>query len=462
MKRTFRIGIFLWIFFVLSAFAPASAREGETFAGSKVFGGEDFRDVVRKAKALVFPAVVFVKPIRQDFSKGKMEKVQVFGSGVIISRDGVVVTNNHVVEKSMGPIKFMLSDGTVATGKVLGRDKDTDLAVIRLEVPGRKEFPFAELGMSGNLEGGDFCMAMGAPWGLNRSVSLGIISCPRRYLPGISQYSLWIQTDASISPGNSGGPLVDMEGKVIGITALGTIIGGDTGFVVPSETVKRVVEKILEDGEVRWTWTGLRLQALKDFTKEIFFDGDRGVIVASVDEGSPAGVAGMKSGDLLLSLDGQEFKALSEEDLPGINKALGELQPDKPVALEIQREGKEMSLSLTPRLKGKVEGEDFDCRRWNMTVKVINQFNDPSLYYFQKEGIYLFAVQPQGNAATAGLKTGDILVTVGEHQVLTLEDLKSSYQAAIQQEEKRVLVLVRRMGMLQRFVIEFSKDFDRY
>src|SRR6185437_4483512 len=152
-------------------------------------------------------------------------------------------------------------------------DKDADLAVIRVNRPADKKktpLPFAAMGDSTKLQEGDFVMAMGAPWGLSRSVSLGIISCTKRYLPNTSEYSIWLQTDASISPGNSGGPLVNTNGELVGINTRAMLQGGDMGFAVPSETIVPVVEQLRAGGRVNWSWTGLQLQPLKDFNRNMY------------------------------------------------------------------------------------------------------------------------------------------------------------------------------------------------
>jgi serine protease Do len=230
-------------------------------------------EVIQEAKDKVFPAVVFIKPIQQEFRGGKMEKVQVFGSGAIISPEGYVVTNNHVAEKAT-EIRCVLSDREEVTAKIVGLDPETDLAVIKLNLAERKSkepLPVAEFGDSTLLRVGELVMAMGAPHGFERSVSRGIVSSVERYLD-FAPYNLWIQTDAAINPGNSGGPLVDIHGRIIGINARGMRGADNLGFAIPSMVVKDVVARILADGKVQRAWTGLRFQALKDFRKSSYID----------------------------------------------------------------------------------------------------------------------------------------------------------------------------------------------
>ena len=169
----------------------------------------DFREIIKRATEEVFPAVVFIKCVREGHETGESEAFEVTGSGVAISPDGEIVTNWHVIDKAVS-IRCQLADGRGFHADLLGADKSTDVALLKLrtEEP-LSDLPFAQLGHAEELREGDFVMAMGAPWGLNRSVSIGIIACTRRFLPEDSEYSHWLQTDASISPGNSGGPLVN-------------------------------------------------------------------------------------------------------------------------------------------------------------------------------------------------------------------------------------------------------------
>jgi len=225
--------------------------------------------------------VVFIKCVREDMQGGKRQAQEVSGSGVLISADGELLSNWHVVDKAT-EVRCLLSDGQAFKAKVLGSDKDTDVALLKLERPAdAPPLPFARLGISTNLVEGDFVMAMGAPFGLSRSVSIGIISCTHRYLPGSSEYSSWLQTDASINPGNSGGPLVNTLGEVVGLNTRGMMGGGgDLGFTVPIEVARVVADQIREHGKMDWSWTGIQLQPLKDFNRNVYFPENEGVMVA--------------------------------------------------------------------------------------------------------------------------------------------------------------------------------------
>jgi serine protease Do len=440
----------------VSALAP-SARASEEVAA------RDFRKIVHDAKEKVFPAVVFVKCIRESNEEGKKEGYEVSGSGVLISPKGEFLTNWHVVDKAR-EVRCLLFDGSAYRAKVLGSDKDTDLALGVLEgVEEGKAIPHATLADSDALTEGDFVMAMGAPWGLSRSVSIGIVACTRRYLVGCSEYSLWIQTDASISPGNSGGPLVSTSGAVVGLNARGTSGGGDLGFAIPSNTIALIVEQIRRTGKAQWTWTGLRLQPLRDFERDTYFEGCNGVIVAGTDPDSPARRAGLQAQDRILRLDGKPLDAVTIEDMPAVQRALGTLPLDKPAALRVKRGTEEIDVTLVPREKGAVEGEECACPRWDFSVKAINQFDNPDLYFHRKVGVFVFGVKSPGNASNAGLARGDILLKVGTTEIKTLDDLRAARKAAVDRvaEQPKVVLSVLRNGLLRQVVLDFSRDYER-
>jgi len=423
--------------------------------------GMDFRAVVRKAKTKVFPAVVYVRCLRESHDSGKKITQEVSGSGVIISPTGEVMTNWHVVDKAV-EVRCLTFEGKAMDAKIIGKDKDTDLALLQMKLPkGAKPQIFARFGDSDRLVEGDFVMAMGAPWGLNRSVSIGIISCTTRYLDGNSEYSSWLQTDAAINPGNSGGPLVNTTGEIVGINTRGG--GTNLGFSVPAKTVQFIAAQLRKNGKVDWSWTGLQLQPLKDFNRNIYFEGKDGVIVAGTDPESPARRAGIKLKDRILKINGQAISAIWEEDLPAVRKLVGLLPRGKGAKLEIKRDGKLMTITITPREKGKVEGDELGCPRWDMSVKSINQFDNPNLYFHRKKGVYVFATKYPGNASTAGLRVKDIIIKIGKDEIATLDDLKKVHKTALDNIKKnhKVLVVVLRGGLMRQVLLDFSRDYER-
>jgi len=421
-------------------------------------------EIIQEAKDKVFPAVVFIKPIQQEFRGGKMEKIQVFGSGAIFSPEGYVVTNNHVADKAT-EIRCVLSDKEEISAKIVGLDPETDLAVIKLNLAERKSktpLPVAEFGDSNLLKVGELVMAMGAPHGFERSVSRGIVSSVERYLD-FAPYNLWIQTDAAINPGNSGGPLVDIHGRIIGINARGMRGADNLGFAIPSMVVKDVVERILKEGKVSRAWTGLRFQALKDFRKSSYIDAKQGVLIASVDEGSPAEKAKLHAGDIAVAVNGEPVRGMYETDLPAVERRFAALPVDAPAKLDVQRGGESLTVSLSPATKGKQEGEDFECKKWDMTVKEITKFSDPFLHFQRARGVYIQGVKFSGNARTSGFLNFDILTQVGDRRIESLKDVREAYDAALKLEKgkRKLLFAVIRTGYRRLIVLDFEKDMEK-
>lgn len=423
----------------------------------------DFRRIVQDAKAKVFPAVVFIKSLRESHEAGEKISQEISGSGVLISPEGEVLTNWHVVEKTTS-LRCLLYDGRAVDAEVIGTDKSTDLALIKLKLkPGDESVPFAVFGDSTILKEGDFVMAMGAPWGLNRSVSIGIISCTKRYLPKISEYSLWLQTDAAINPGNSGGPLVNTQGQIIGINTRGMNFGDGMGFAVPGEIVEFLVGELREYGEVAWSWTGIQLQPLRDFERDTYFDATNGVIVAETDPQSPARRAGLKPRDRIVSVNGQPTNALTAEDLPSVRRMLGLLTKHEPARFEIRRGDEKLIIEITPREKGKIEGKELDCPRWDFTVKEINQFDNEALYFYRKEGVFVYGLKYPGNASSSGIRDNDILLKIDGQDVTTLDDVKRIHKAAIDnvQNQHRIMFMMLRGGLMRQVVLDFSRDYEK-
>jgi S1-C subfamily serine protease len=195
----------------------------------------------------------------------------------------------------------------------------------------------------------------------------------------------------------------------------------------------------------------------------MYFEGDEGVIVAGTDEGSPAREAGIQERDRLLAVNGQKVTALTAEDLPAIQRAVGLLKFGKPVSVELLRGDEKRSVSLTPSRKGRVEGEELDCPRWDLTVKAINQFDNPDLHFYRSEGVFIFGVEYPGNASDARLMQQDVIVEIGGVPVKTLGDVKEIYDTAVAQidTKTRLLFTVLRNGLTRQVILDFARDYER-
>ena len=421
----------------------------------------DFRDVVSAAKEAVFPSLVYVRVITEDVSDGKIQKVEASGSGVIISKDGELLTNHHVIDRA-SRIRCQLSDGKMYDAKVVGKDKDLDIALLKLGAAEGEEFPFAELSTR-RLDIGEVVLAMGAPWGLARSVSMGIVSCNDRYLENCGDYTLWYQTDAAISPGNSGGPLVDTEGKVVGINARGNMNGGQS-FTIPSTIILEVLPNLRKHGNAHWTWFGVDWQPLKDFDRDTFFSATNGVVVSSVDPQGPAKKAGMEANDRVVAINGDPVTVVFREQIPALNRSLALSDPGAETVFEFVRNGETKKVSVTPQPKGGVEGAEREFKRWGFVAKEINRFDTPDLAFFAPTGgVFVSSVSWDGNADNAGLKPRDIIKKWGGVEIATLDALGAEYDKAISNLAVRtqVGVEVLRKGHGLRFVLNYRDDPDK-
>jgi serine protease Do len=305
-------------------------------------------------------------------------------------------------------------------------------------------------------------MAMGAPHGFERSVSRGIVSSLERYFD-FAPYNLWIQTDAAINPGNSGGPLVNIGGKIVGINARGMRGAENLGFAIPAAIVRGVVDDILRDGKVGRAWTGIRFQPLKDFRKSSFIDATQGVLVASVDEGSPAEEARLRAGDIVVSVGGEPVRGLYETDLPAVERRFAGLEIGKPARLGVLRGNDSLQVTLSPAVKGRHEGDDFECTKWDLTVKEITKFSDPFLHFQRPQGVFVQGIKPTGNARASGVSPMDILASVGNRPIDGLQDVRHAYEESLQlpKGKRKVLLRLIRQGYQRLVVLDFEKDTEK-
>ena len=388
---------------------------------------------------------------------GRSSSASSSGSGVLVTPDGEVVTNNHVIDKAQS-IRCLLNDGRAFDAELIGCDKDTDLALLKLKLPeNTPPLPFAEF-TSAVVQEGDFVMALGAPWGLNRSVSIGIISCASRYLAGHSLYSLWYQTDASISPGNSGGPLINTDGKIVGINTLGMFAAGALAFTIPADTVKIMLPRFRKYRKANWAWFGFRFQPLKDFERNIYMDYPHGVIISGTEPGSPAHKAGFEVNDLLLAVDGKTVNAATAEELPALYRLLGLTEFGKKVSFTIKRDGKTITLVCAAAEKGKVEGDEVACRGWGFTAKAINRFDTPELHFYQPRGVFVYGVEKFSSADRAGLYKGDIILRANGQRIESLNDLLNVYKQAEKAagSSRRTRIEIMRNGITLQLALYFK------
>ena len=276
------------------------------------------------------------------FGDGAAQQPQTgLGSGVIVTPDGFLLTNNHVIEGA-DDIEVQLADGRTATARLVGTDPETDVAVLKIEL---ERVPAVAFGNTDNLQVGDVVLAIGNPFGVGQTVTSGIVSALGRDQLGINTFENFIQTDAAINPGNSGGALIDTSGNLVGInTAIYSRTGGSMGigFAIPVSTAKTVMEQIIRSGAVTRGWIGVEAQEMTPALAESFKLPDaRGAVIAGVLKNGPADKGGMKPGDVLVEIEGQAVDGRSLLNL------VAALEPGKPAKMKVRRQGQEVELSVT-------------------------------------------------------------------------------------------------------------------
>ncbi len=369
-------------------------------------------------------------------------KSSALGSGVIVSPDGYILTNNHVV-KGADEIKIILFDKREFKGKVVGTDPRTDLAVVKIAA---KELPTIKIGDSSKLKAGDVVMAIGNPFGLNQTITMGIVSAVGRSNIGLADFEDFIQTDAPINPGNSGGALVNYDGELVGInTAIFSTSGGymGIGFAIPSDMARTVMNSIIEHGRVIGGWLGVSIQNLTlELAKSLGIKETEGALISGVESGSPADKAGMKRGDLVIGLGGKKVV-----DSTGLRNMVSGMAPGAKVDVKILRDGKEQTLSVTLgefKEKKVVKKTEYDNILKGITVQELTpSLRDKLNLPENLSGVVITGMSPDSPAQGA-LQPKDVIQEVNRHAIQTMQD----YDQAVSRigENDTVLLLIYREG----------------
>ena len=352
---------------------------------------------------------------------------QSLGSGVLVDPSGLIVTNEHVIE-GMTEVKVALADKREFAAQIVLRDKRTDLAILRIK--GDEKFPTLELGDSDAIEVGDFVVAIGNPFGVGQTVTQGIISARARSQAGIGDFNFFLQTDAAINPGNSGGALVDMAGRLVGInSAIYSRSGGSMGigFAIPVNMVKSVVAAARGGGQsVKRPWLGAKLQAVSpDIAQSMALERPSGALVVSVFANSPATAAGLRSGDLIVSVDGQ-----SVDDPAGLGFRLATKAIGGQAQMGVIRGGKQLALTLALSPPPETPPRDtllIDARSPFAGAKVMNlspAVLDELSMQEPAEGVVVADVADGSLAAEVGLRKGDVLLDVNGKKIATTRDVE--------------------------------------
>ncbi|MEM6439232.1 MAG: DegQ family serine endoprotease [Pseudomonadota bacterium] len=393
----------------------------------------------------------------QPGQRGPARPRSSLGSGFVISADGFIVTNNHVIEGA-DEIKANFADGSSLDAVLIGTDPKTDIALLKVDPDG--DLPFVPFGDSEAARVGEWVMAIGNPFGLGGSVSSGIISARNRDI-NAGPYDDFIQTDAAINRGNSGGPLFNMDGEVIGVnTAIISPSGGSIGigFSVPANIAKNVVAQLQEFGQTRRGWLGVQIQQVTDeLAESLGLNAARGALVASVVEGGPAEDGEIEQGDVILRFDGRQVEEM--RDLP---RMVAETEVGKAVAVVVWRKGERQRLSVElglleeeapvvrasasqPPAEAEPEAEALGMTLVPMTPALRETYGIAA----EIEGVIVDEVDAAGAAAAKNIRPGDVVIEVGQEAVATPEDVVEKTEAAREAGRKSVLLLVSSSGQLR-------------
>lgn len=380
------------------------------------------------------------------------------GSGFIIDPNGYVVTNNHVIADA-DQITVTLNDGTTLPAKLVGRDEKTDLAL--LKVKPSKPLPYSKLGDSDHARVGDWVIAIGNPFGLGSTVTAGIISARNRDI-NAGPYDDFIQTDAPINRGNSGGPLFDMDGNVVGVnSAIFSPTGGSVGigFSIPSNLARDIIGQLKKYGAARRGWVGVSIQRITpEIAQGMGLPGSAGALVSSVDAGGPAAKAGLKNGDVIITFDNKQIH--DNRELPRI---VADTPAGKTVEVEILRAGKKQKVKLTvaklqdqekrkpapkttqaPQPKPKSKVAQLGLSLAAIDAESRNQYQIPG----DVHGVLITNVDPDSAAADKNLRPGDIIVEVQNQSVRTPEEVSKKVEADAKSGRKLEMLLVNRRGQM--------------
>lgn len=386
----------------------------------------------------------------EPFRIPKKWKEQSLGSGVIVSSDGYIITNYHVIEKA-DEIKVTLYDKKDYRGKVIGSDPKTDIAILKIAAKG---LPAIKWGNSDELQVGEFVLAFGNPYGFSHTVTMGIISALGRANVGIAEYEDFIQTDAAINPGNSGGPLVNIKGELIGInTAIFSRTGGyqGIGFAVPSNMAQLVMEHLVKKGKVTRGWLGITIQQVTpELAKQFGIKEPKGALVSDITRNSPAEKAGLKRGDVIVELNGKTIN-----DVESLRNMVAQSELGSTIKLKVIRAGKPIPINAviaelpkefaeaTPEKPKEEPTEENALAGFSvieLTPEIAKQLGLPR----EEKGVVIVRVEPDSSAEESGLRKGDVIQEINKKRISNLSEFNNAAHRI--SEGDTVLLLINRGG----------------
>jgi serine protease Do len=365
------------------------------------------------------------------------------GSGVIISRDGYVLTNNHVVDGAK-EVVITLADQKAYKGRIVGTDPQTDVAVLKIDA--KESFPVSTMGNSDGLKVGDWVVAIGNPFGLDHTVTAGIVSAKGRVI-GAGPYDNFIQTDASINPGNSGGPLLNMQGEVIGLNTAIIAQGQGIGFAIPVNTIKPLIPQLETKGSVIRGFLGVNIQAITPaLAKSLNLPDTKGALVAEVSDNTPAAKAGIKRGDVIISINDKDVP--DSQSLPTLVAAA---PVDQQATVTVLRNGEKLQLPVIIGQLPSQRADNADAKtpvqpakaKWGLQLRDLDLQTASQLHLESDQGVLVVGVQPGSPAAESGVRQGDVILEVNRQPVSSVTDMAAKLNSSKNQEQ---LLLVQRQN----------------
>ncbi|MEO7600517.1 MAG: trypsin-like peptidase domain-containing protein [Opitutus sp.] len=386
-------------------------------------------------------AVVRIDVREFTFEAGARRFGSSIGSGVILSDDGLILTNAHVVSPRAVEVLVTLANLERVTATLVGWDHWTDLAVLRLDLPELRrrklQFKRAEFGDSSKVGVGETVYAVGTPFGLTRTATRGIVSNNNRYFEdsrGVNGYetgtfNTWLQTDAAINPGNSGGPLVTGDGRVVGINSRGYAGADNLGFAIPANIAKHVMAELVKSGRVTRSYVGIVPRDLRDFEGFYALSLNTGLLINNVDRDSPAARAGIRGGDILLAINGTKVDGRFPEQLPPIQNLIASQPVGSQLKLSVKRGSDTRDYAVTTENLESRVGDEWAFDKWGISVRKVSRTYARENQLPDTDGVLVIGVQPGYPANVAGVARGDVLTKVNQQPIDTLDVLKRAHTA---------------------------------